>query len=263
MNRTPRTRTVAALAGAGLLAMIGTTGCSADQSAANDDPAGVDTAPAATNADTTGSASPSEGPDLITTLSDTFDDDANGWALPPGPHGTTTVADGDFVWESKQPEQRPHIIAGTLGEAFDAGRLEMTDVRVTATVTPKRGAPAFGVFCREVPDTDADFQWYEFVVRDGYAAIRLADDAGHVEPIEEGTAVVPSGKEATLEATCVDDADGSAALTLMLNGEELLRASVTEPLGNGVPGLQAYDASAEQSDEMLLLAWHDFAVEPG
>ena len=48
----------------------------------------------------------------------------------------------------------------------------------------------------------------------------------------------------------------------MLNGEELLRASDPEPLGNGAAGLQAYDASAEESDEMLLLAWHDFSVEP-
>ena len=32
--------------------------------------------------------------------------------------------------------------------------------------------------------------------------------------------------------------------------------------GTASPGLQAYDASAEESDEMLLLAWHDFAVEP-
>ena len=35
-----------------------------------------------------------------------------------------------------------------------------------------------------------------------------------------------------------------------------------EPLGNGASGLQAYDASAEESDERMLLAWHDFSVEP-
>ncbi len=260
MNRKLRSREIAALASAGLMALLA-SGCGGDQSDANADPAGVDTAPVATTPEASESGSSSPEPDQVTSLSDTFDDDANGWALPPGPQGSTTVAGGDFVWESKQPMLHPHILAGSLAEAFDAGRLEMTDVRVTATVTPKRGAPAFGVFCREAPDSDADFQWYEFVVRDGYAAIRLADSAGNLEPIKEGDAVVPIGREAELEATCVDDADGSAALTLVLNGEELLRASVPEPLGNGVPGLQAYDASAEESDEMMLLAWHDFAVE--
>jgi hypothetical protein len=261
MTRTSRTRKRAALAGAGLLFLTGAAGCAADQSAANDDPAGVDTAPAPTE-EVTESAAPSAEPDVVTSFSDTFDDDANLWALPPGPQGTTTVAGGDFVWESKQPMLRPHVLAGSLIEAFDAGRVEMTDVRVTATVTPQRGAPAFGLFCREVPDTDADFQWYEFVVRDGYSAIRLADDAGHLEPLEEGNATVTLGKQLSLQATCTDQADGSASLTLSFDGEELLRTEVSEPLGNGIAGLQAYDASAEESDEMLLLAWHDFSVEP-
>ena len=37
-----------------------------------------------------------------------------------------------------------------------------------------------GVF-REVPDTDADFQWYEFVARDRFAAIHKADSEGNLE----------------------------------------------------------------------------------
>jgi hypothetical protein len=133
----------------------------------------------------------------------------------------------------------------------------MTDVRVTATVTPRRGAAAFGLFCREVPDTDTDFQWYEFVVRDGYSAIRLADTAGNLETIEEGDADVPLGQVAAFEISCVGD-----ALALSLNGEQLLTATVPEPLGNGVPGLQAYNATADESSEPMVLAWHDFAVEP-
>ena len=48
----------------------------------------------------------------------------------------------------------------------------------------------------------------------------------------------------------------------MLNGEQLLQADVADPLGNGVPGLQAYDPPAETADEPMMIAWHDFAVEP-
>jgi hypothetical protein len=199
--------------------------------------------------------------DTISSFRDTFEDDANGWALPPSPNGSLTITSGDFVWESSEPMLRPHIIAATLGDAYDAGRLDMTNVRVTASVTPTRGAAAFGVTCREVPDSDSDFQWYEFVVRDGYAAIRLADSAGHLEPLEEGEARVSLDEKVTIQATCVDTPNGAADLTLSVDGEQLLRAHVPDPLGNGVPGLQAYDASAEESADRMLLAWHDFAVE--
>ena len=261
MNTTRRTLNSRILAGAGLIALLGTAGCGSDDRGPDRDRAGVDTAPQ-TSTSATGPSVESTPADTVTSLTDTFDDDANGWALPPSEQARTEVVGGDFVWEMTQPTLRPHILAGTLAEAYDAGRLEMTDVRVTATVTPKRGAAAFGLFCREVPDSDSDFQWYEFVVRDGYAAIRLADSAGNLEPIEEGEAVIRAGKEITLEATCVDDTNGAATLALSLNGEQLLQVRVPDPLGNGVPGLQAYDASAEESDEMLLLAWHDFSVEP-
>jgi hypothetical protein len=266
MNPNRRTSRTRALVVASIFPLWFAVGCGGDDSTPDGDLAGVDTAPetSATGATETAQPSDSTAPGTdegkVTSLTETFDDDANGWALPPSDEATTEVVGGDFVWETKQPGLRPHLIAGTLGEAFDAGRLEMIDVRVTATVTPRRGAAAFGLFCREVPDTDADFQWYEFVVRDGYSAIRLADSAGNLEPIEEGDAVVPTGEVAELEVTCVDEG-GEATLTLGLNGEELLQARVSAPLGNGAPGLQAYDASADESDERLLLAWHDFAVE--
>jgi hypothetical protein len=91
---------------------------------------------------------------------------------------------------------------------------------------------------------------------------RATARVGNLETLEEGDALVPLGEKATIEATCVDDAEGTAALALSLNGEALLEASPRDPLGNGAPGLQAYDASAEESDERMLLAWHDFAVEP-
>ncbi len=256
-RRTSRTR---AMVVASILPLWFAVGCGGDDSTPDGDQAGVDTAPETPGSATETSASATD-EGKVTSLTETFDDDVNGWALPPTEDMTTEVVDGDFVWETKQPGMRPHLIAGTLGMAYDAGELEMTNVRVTATVTPQRGAAAFGLFCREVPDTDADFQWYEFVVRDGYSAIRLADGAGNLEPIDEGDADVPAGEVAELEVTCVDDGAG-ATLTLGLNGEELLQARVSEPLGNGAPGLQAYDASADESDERLLLAWHDFSVEP-
>ncbi len=56
--------------------------------------------------------------------------------------------------------------------------------------------------------------------------------------------------------------EGRGQLALVLNGDQLLRAEVADPLGNGPPGLKAYDAPADQSPDRFLIAWHDFTVEP-
>jgi hypothetical protein len=245
------------------LAIIGVaaaalTGCSA---VGGSDAAGVDAPPAGPAAETTAAAEPATGP--VASFEDSFDDDRHGWALPPTSSGTTTVDGGDFVWESKVPGLRPHAIATTLGEAYDQGRLAMTDVLVTASVTPERGAATVGVFCREVPDSDADFQWYEFVVRDGYAAIRNADSAGHLDVLAETRSPrLPLGSTASIAATCVDEADESASLSLSLDGTAVLDTQVEDALGNGTAGLQAYDAAADESPDRFLISWHDFTVEP-
>ena len=245
---------VAALA----LAVAGLAGCSGD---AVDDAAGVDTPPS-TPAKTSPSATAAASA-VLSSFSDSFDDDHNGWALPPSEFGTMTVSGGDFVWDDKLFELRPHIIARTVADAFDQGRLEMTNVRVSASVTLERGVAAVGVYCREVPDTDSDFEWYEFVARDGYAAIRLADAAGNLEPLAETKdAELRRGTAATIEATCVDNPDGTAELSFSLDGAQLLSVAVDDPLGNGGAGLQAYGASEAQADEPSLIAWHDFAVQP-
>jgi len=237
---------------------VATAALTACSSAGGSDGAGVD-APPHPAAET---AAAPEGA-TVSAFEDSFDDDSNGWALPPVPSGTTTVEGGDFVWESNQPGLRPHVLATTLGEAFDEGRLAMTDVLVTASVTPERGAAALGVFCREVPDSDADFQWYEFVVRDGYAAIRLADSAGNLDVLAETSSPrLPLGSTASIAATCVDAADESASLSLTLDGAAVLDTQVEDPLGNGAAGLQAYDAAEDESTDRFLISWHDFTVEP-
>ncbi|MGH8969722.1 MAG: hypothetical protein ACRDV1_07205 [Actinomycetes bacterium] len=174
----------------------------------------------------------------------------------------TTKFDGkDFVWESKVENLRPHLIAGTLGEAYDRGELKMRDVVVRAGGTLDRGVAAMGVTCREVPDTDADFQWYEFVARDGYAAIRVADSAGNMEVLEKTEDVrLPKGSRSTIEAACVDDASGDGQLWMTVNSEPVLHATDDSPLGNGAPGLQAYDSPESASEDRFLIRWHDFTV---
>jgi hypothetical protein len=237
----PNARTTAACCGA-LLAVAALAGCSGDADATTDSLAN---APAA----------PESGKTLF---ADPFADDHNGWALPENEAARSVMRGGDFIWISKQPGLRPHLIAKTVGDAFDRGQLHMRNVVVDASVTPVRGKAAMGPFCREVRDTDADFQWYEFVVRDGYAAIRRADSSGHLDVLAKTTDVdVPLGDKASLEAACVDGAQGQARLWLSVNGTPTLFARDTHALGNGAAGLQAYDAP---SGTRMIVRWHDFTV---
>ena len=137
----------------------------------------------------------------------------------------------------------------------------MRDVVVTARFTPVAGRGAMGLFCREVRGVHADFRWYEFVVRDGYGAIRRGDSAGALDVLATTRDVaLPLGRTATIRATCVDDRAGHGQLWLSLGEKVLLHAEVADPLGNGSPGLQAYDSPEADAKARFLIRWHDFTV---
>jgi hypothetical protein len=229
-----------------LAAALGIAGCSDSGTSASDS-----TRPT--------SAAPSAGATLFT---DAFDDDANGWALPENENSRMRFLGGVFVWEAKRAAGlRPHVLAAPLVDAFDRGELKMRNVIVRTSVTPVRGTGAMGVFCREVRDTDSDFQWYEFVARDGFAAIRRGDAAGHLDVLATThDLALPIGRKATLEAACVDDADGRARLWLTVDSTAVLVANDPHPLGNGAAGLQAYDSPEKASDARFLIRWHDFSI---
>ena len=139
-----------------------------------------------------------------------FDDDGNGWGIIDRPGlRDDGVRDGDYVWGFRGSVG--HLLPEVLAVQYDSGQLEMLDVIVRASATIVSGGGVIGVFCREVPDTDADFQWYEFVARDGFAAIRKADSEGNLEVLAETEDVrLPLGEPIAFEAACMDDANGNA-----------------------------------------------------
>lgn len=190
-------------------------------------------------------------------FTDSFDDDRNGWGEIDDPqYGSTAFADGDFLWDFRGSVA--HQLPAVLGEQYDRGELDMLNVVVRTEATVLAGGGVIGVFCRETPDTDAEWQWYEFVARDGFAAIRKADLEANLETLAETDDVsVPAGDPITIEATCVDDAGGDAQLSLALNGTALLHATDDEPLGNGVSGLQAWTFPAH---EQMDIRWHEFSI---
>jgi hypothetical protein len=188
---------------------------------------------------------------------DGFDDDRNGWGVIDDPEfGSTAYEAGGYVWVFSG--RVAHWIPGVLGEQYDRGELEMRDVIVRAEATIDKGDGVVGVACRETPDTDADWQWYEFVARDGFAAIRHADVESNIEVLAESKDVVlPSGEPFTIEGACVDNADGDVHLALILNGSPVLQTTAADPLGNGVPALQAW---THPMHEQMDVRWHEFSV---
>jgi hypothetical protein len=188
---------------------------------------------------------------------DTFDDDRNGWGIVDDPqYGTAAFEDGDYVTEVTGSSL--HWLPAVLGEQYDRGELDMLDVTVRAEATIVDGDGVIGVFCRESPDRDADWQWYEFVVRDRFAAIRHADSEGNLDVLAETEEVsLPNGQAMTIEAACVDADDDNVSLTLSVNGTPVLDATDDDPLPNGAPGIQAYTFPIHEQQD---IRWHSFAV---
>ena len=260
-------------AGLLLVGALGAAGCGDDNDNSTAETGGGTTPSASTPAPTTVAAATASttaaantvpetmpGADLQpgqTLFTDSFDDDRNGWGVIGDPqYGSTAFADGDHVWKFKGSVA--HQLPAVLGEQYDRSELDMRDVAVRAEVTILAGGGVIGVFCRETPDSDAEWQWYEFVARDGFAAIRHADSEGNLDVLAEtGDVNLPAGEPIAIEGACVDDANGDAQLSMTLNGVEVLQATDNDPLGNGVPGLQAWTFPVH---EQMDIRWHQFTL---
>ena len=228
--------------------------------AATTQPSAAPSTTAGAGSTTASQAEPSDAVSDGTQFNDSFDDDRNGWGvIDESEFGTIAYEGGDYVWAFTG--RVAHWIPAVLGDQFDRGELEMRDVVVKADVTVDSGGGVVGVFCRETADTDADYQWYEFVARDGFAAIRRADFESNIDVLAETDDVsLPIGTPIAFEATCLDDANGTAQLSLSLNGTSVLSATDDDPLGNGVSGLQAWTFPIH---EQIDVRWHEFSVDPG
>ena len=199
---------------------------------------------------------PPAGGELL--FSDELADDTNRWGVvDDAQFGTATFEGGDYVWDFRG--SIAHWLPGVLIEQYDAGELDMLNVQVSAELSIVSGGGVAGVFCRENPDSDAEWQWYEFVVRDGYAAIRQSDLEGNITALVESNDVeLPLGAPITIDGTCRNDDTGAVQLSMVVNGNSLLEATVSEnPLTNGAPGMSAWTFPLH---EPMDIVWHSFSV---
>ena len=188
---------------------------------------------------------------------DDFADDRNGWGIVDDPvGGKTSYARGDYVWNFTGT--MGHVIPSKLGDQYDRGELTMRDVAVRADLTIVSGGGVAGVSCRETKDTDAHYQWYEFVARDSYAAIRQSDDKGNIEVLAKTDKVrLPRGESFRVEGRCVDDGRKTTHLTMRIGGADVLDVQRPAQLGNGVPSLQAW---THPDHALMEIRWHDFTI---
>ena len=111
---------------------------------------------------------------------------------------------------------------------------------VEAEGTVAEGDATIGVFCRDVPDTqsDAEFEWYEFVVNDGFGAIRRSDDdRPHRGPGRDRRRRDRGRRRTSPSAECAPrPTTATVNLWLTLDGETLLQASDDDPLPVGLAG---------------------------
>jgi hypothetical protein len=247
MRRT--VRGLLAPAAVGVLA-VGLAGCGG---ASSEVPSSADPASSTVVSATPSSAFPAAGSAL---LEEPFDDDSHGWGVVDDPEfGSARFDGGQYVW--KTTGRVVALVPASLGEQFDAGTLSMSDVVLAADVTITKGGGVVGLQCRNSPDTDAGYQWYDFVARDGYVAIRLSDDRSNIEVLAERKDVsIPTGTRFSIGAACITAGD-DVELSMAIDDERVLSTTAPAAATDGVPGIVGWTYPLHSE---LDVSWDDLTI---
>lgn len=194
-------------------------------------------------------------------LKETFVDDANGWGEFNVEQGHNFFENGHYVTDFGTAPSL-HWLPEALAKSWESGSVDLSNVVIETKATITRGEGVAGVFCQEQPDEDAEYEWYELVVRDGYAAIRRADMEGNLRVLAETRDLtLPANQQFSLEAVCVEGPEGVADLSLAVDGTEQLRATDTEdPLEGGLVGIQIYPPPPTADSDSPRVEWNTFFV---
>lgn len=194
-------------------------------------------------------------------FSDPLDDDRNAWGEADSEGGSNQFEDGMLRVQMRAAPMF-HWLSDGLAQQSLSGELPLDDVVVEVTQTIEQGAGVAGLFCYEQPGASSEYVWYEFVLRDGFSAIRRSDDRGNVSVLAEGTADAPTGSPVDLQVSCVGGGESPVQLAMSVDGTRVLAAEDPDPLGTeGVMvGVQVWEAPDGQDADPTHVAWDDFVV---
>ncbi|QAY69763.1 hypothetical protein [Xylanimonas protaetiae] len=148
-----------------------------------------------------------------------------------------------------------------LVRSVESGEVDLTDVVIESTIVMEQRGEVAGVYCRQGTDTDSDFQHYEFMVRDGYATIRIADNNVQIDVLAETRRLsLPRGEEIAIQATCVGEETRGVDLSLTVDGVLVLQASTDVVLPGGIVGLLMYPRPGAGEGNASSARFLDFSV---
>lgn len=184
-------------------------------------------------------------------FSDSLDDNHNGWLEVK----QTPFRDGEYVWNGLPPD----VVAESAPDAL-AGKRLPSGVEVRVGVEQREGAALRMVACRESGEQGTgDHAAYQLGVDGRQALIRLWHEAGSPPKVlARRPLALPNGKAVALEARCLEQSDGSLALTLRVDGKSVLQATEDKPLPNG--GVTIAATARADTDTKPTLAWNEFVV---
>ena len=181
---------------------------------------------------------------------DALDNNHNGWLQV----RQTPFAGGVYVWKD--------VPTANVASAPDAlaGKRLPPSVGVGVRVEQRQGAALRTIACRESgQDGTPHHVAYELGVDGRQALIRLWHEAGQpTKVLARKRLALANGKAVALNARCVQQSDGTVALTLRVDGKTAVQAMDDKPLPNGDIGLHAI--ARADTDGAPTLAWDDFVV---
>lgn len=193
-------------------------------------------------------------------LADPLTDNENGWF---DNGNEMTFSEGQYVW------RRPLTQVGaTSGADALAPDMIPASVQASATVNVVTGASTRGILCRSSNAGGGDLadKGYELLIDGRRALIRRLEPRTAPEVLARADHSTPNGTPVRLTAQCVEDGGGGLLLALLVDGTEVLRTTVGDPLpatGDAAAPVFSGDIRAytrPDSKEPVELIWSDWEL---
>jgi hypothetical protein len=183
-------------------------------------------------------------------FSDPLDNNRNGWLEV----HQTPFRGGTYLWIDVPRDNVASAPDKLAGKSLPSG------VQIGVRVEQRQGAALRMIACRESgQDGTTKHAAYQLGVDGRQALIRLWHEVGQpAKVLARKPLTLPNGRVVALDARCLEESNGSVALTLRVDGKTVVQATDDGPLPNGEVALHA--TARSDTDRAPTLAWDDFVV---